>query len=333
MINEIQTKSKWSEILNKVEFFDFYHTYDYHQLSLNEGESPSLLVFNNNNSIIALPIIIRSIPNTEYHDITSVYGYAGPIYSSSIKTTEIKQFHIELNEFLRTKNVVSVFSRLHPYIKQQDILEQLGEIKDIGEVVNIDVTLPIEESRAKYGKSNKNQINKLRRTCEVVKAKTEQDILDFIDIYYENMRRLEASQQYFFSHEYFLNFMKSTDFKTDILLVKEIQSGKFIAGSMFVKTNDIVQFHLSGTRTDYLYLRPSKLFLDEMRLIATEEQFKYFNLGGGLGGEKDSLFDFKASFSKDFKLFKTWNYIVNKNVYDKLSEHKQKSNYFPLYRA
>lgn len=333
MIKEITTKSEWNEILNKVDAYDFYHTFDYHQLSSKNRETPILLSFLLNNTIIALPIIIRSIPNTEYSDITSVYGYAGPVSTKDISTADIELFQQEINQYFNTNNIVSVFSRLHPYINQQHVLRDLGEIKEFGEVVNIDVTLPIEESRSKYSKSNKNQINKLRRSCEVVLAQTDDDILEFVDIYHENMRRLDAAKHYFFSQDYFLNFMKSSDFETDILLVKERDSGKFIAGSMFVKTNNIVQFHLSGTRTDHLFLRPSKLFLDEMRIQATKQGYKYFNLGGGLGGEKDTLFEFKSSFSKDFRTFKTWNYIVKQDVYNELSVNKSHSDYFPLYRS
>ena len=214
-------------------------------------------------------------------------------------------------------------------------METIGHIEPLGDVVNIDITLPVEISRRAYGKSNKNQINKLRRECTVVKAKHEQDILEFIDIYNENMERLNAEKHYFFSKDYFMNFLKITDFDTDILLVKENSSNTYIAGAMFVKTNNsIVQYHLSGTRTAYLRMKPSKLFLDEMRLLATNDKYKYFNLGGGLGSTADSLFEFKASFSKDFRTFRIWKYIVNQNVYNELSkEVAMKTNYFPKYRV
>ena len=96
-----------------------------------------------------------------------------------------------------------------------------------------------------------------------------------------------------------------------------------------------VQFHLSGTRNDYLRLKPSKLFLDEMRIEATNRNFKYFNLGGGFGSQEDSLFEFKSSFSKDHRTFKVWKHIVNQDIYDELCKNIKPENtsYFPLYRA
>ena len=57
-----------------------------------------------------------------------------------------------------------------------------------------------------------------------------------------------------------------------------------------------------------------------MRVNATNQGFKYYNLGGGLGGKEDSLFKYKSSFSKDFRDFQIWRYEVNKKAYDELSE-------------
>lgn len=332
MIKEVRNKSDWNEILEAIGHYDFYHTYDYHSISINSNEAPVLITYIKDDVFIALPLVLRPINNTIYYDFTSVYGYAGPL-TNATEDYDFSQFHEELIAYFNSKNIVSVFSRLHPYLNQQPIINTLGDIVNLGEVVNIDVTLPLEESRRAYSKSNKNQINKLRRQCDVVEAQTKEEILEFVDIYYENMKRLDAEDHYFFSEEYFLNFMEITDFKTDILLVRDKETNTFIAGSMFVKTRDIVQFHLSGTLSDFLRLKPSKLFLDEMRIKATQEGYKFFNLGGGLGAEHDSLFDFKASFSKDFRAFNIWKYIVNQEIYDELSQTKEDTGFFPKYRG
>ncbi|MBT8393232.1 MAG: aminoacyltransferase, partial [Bacteroidia bacterium] len=108
------------------------------------------------------------------------------------------------------------------------------------------------------------------------------------------------------------------------------------AGSLFVTTNNIVQYHLSGTRFEFSHLTPTKLLIDEMRIEATERGLQFYNLGGGIGGNsKDSLFRFKSSFSKDFKDFNTWNLIVNQTVYNDLvkKQGKIETSFFPEYRS
>lgn len=332
-MREVIEKKEWNAVLNQIEHYDFYHTYDYHNLSANDNETPILLIYNQERNTVALPFLLRRIEGTPYFDLTSVYGYAGPVCNVNVENFDFSDFKIVFKDYLQSKNIISVFSSLHPFIRQDEILESIGNTISLGDVVNIDITLPIEKSRMAYGKSNKNQINKLRRQCEIVKAQTKADILEFADIYYENMKRLDAKDHYYFNKDYFLKFMEKSDLDTDILLVKHIESNTYIAGSMFVKTKNIVQFHLSGTRTDFLRLKPSKLFIDEMRILATEQGYQFFNLGGGLGSEHDSLFEFKASFSKDFRAFKIWKYIVNQDIYDKLSKNKDDTNYFPKYRS
>lgn len=338
MIKEITSKKDWNAILDQVDTYDFYHTFDYHHISKEiNTEIPVLVTYTCKDVLIAIPFLLRSIEKTAYFDLTSIYGYAGPLSKNLSITFDNFNFINELQAYFKSKNIVSVFSRLHPYFQEQKIiLNGFGNIVSLGRVVNIDVTLPLEESRRIYQRSLKTQVNKLRRQCNVFTAKTKEDVLEFVDIYLESMKRLNASSNYFFDSEYFLSFFEQTDFKTEILLVKELENQKIIAGSMFVKTNGIVQFHLSGARTDYLHFRPSKLILDEMRVNATNQGFKYYNLGGGLGGKEDSLFKFKSSFSKDFRDFQIWRYVVNKKAYDELSEKNSSLNngdYFPSYRA
>jgi lipid II:glycine glycyltransferase (peptidoglycan interpeptide bridge formation enzyme) len=129
----------------------------------------------------------------------------------------------------------------------------------------------------------------------------------------------------------------SKDFKSEVLLAIDNESGQTIGASQYIMTNDIVQYHLSGTKDDFLHLMPTKLLIDEMRMIASEKGYVYFNLGGGLGGrDNDSLFNFKSSFSKDFKDFNLWKYICNQKIYDELVLKKgilDESDYFPLYRS
>jgi lipid II:glycine glycyltransferase (peptidoglycan interpeptide bridge formation enzyme) len=113
------------------------------------------------------------------------------------------------------------------------------------------------------------------------------------------------------------------------------ETGDVTAASMFVKTNNIIQYHLSGTRTDYMKIAPSRLLLDEMRIIGTREGYSYFNLGGGYRSQEDALFEFKSSFSGDFKAFKVWTFIVDAKKYAELTQERKGGNtsFFPAYRA
>lgn len=334
----IKEKTSWDSLLKHFDAFDFYHTYDYHDLSKDENETPILLKYTENNIIIALPLLIRTIPGTNYKDVTSVYGYAGPIYKGNMSNFNNTCFKKVIIDYFKKNNYISIFSRLNPFIPNQcKVLTGIGTIEIQGKIVNINLLNSIEKQRQIYQSRLKTHINKARRHCTIKKATTDTDLQVFKEIYFENMDRVKAKKYYYFKDSYFNKIVNADGFKSEILLAIDNETGKAIAGCQFITTNEIVQYHLSGTKTDYLNLNPAKMLIDEMRLIATKRGKTFLNLGGGLGGsEEDSLFNFKSSFSKDFKDFNLWKLIIDKDVYNDLVNKKgvdKNSSYFPLYRA
>ncbi|MCK5028104.1 MAG: GNAT family N-acetyltransferase [Bacteroidales bacterium] len=337
-IFDLSCEKEWREIIQSAYQHDFYHTYDYHQLAKQNREgTPKLFVFDNGNEFVALPLIERLIDKDQnLIDYTSVYGYVGPVYSrEDLSEESLNGFKSEFENHMLQNNVVSVFSRLHPLIEQNFILENIGNIEQLNETVIIDLKLSLEDQRKKYRKSNKSEINKLRRTINCRIAETEEELDKFVEIYTNNMKRVNASNKYFFDKDYFKRLLNARDFKSELILAFE--NDKIMAGAIFIYTQKIVQYHLAGTAEEYLHQTPMKLILDEVRLKSTKECFDTFHLGGGVGSQQDSLFRFKSGFSDNYKQFNLWKYIVNDEVYNELvAKRKNEINdtsYFPLYRG
>lgn len=330
-------QKEWSEILNKSSFYDFYHTKSYNLLE--KGGKPILCVATVENDFIAYPLILREIPNTSYFDCTSVYGYCGPI--SNLPHTDINEtlkqyFKDSMMKYFLENNIVSCFSRLHPVFENENILDNFGKIISLNKTIGIDLTIPVEEQKRKYRKSNKYEINKLKKENYTVEiAKTTQEIDAFIDIYTETMERVNATDNYFFDKNYFHSFLNNPCFDAKLLVAKK--DGIVIAGAIFTVTNKVMQYHLAGTTYEYIRKTPMKLILDEARLLGNELNLEYLHLGGGVGGsDDDSLYRFKSGFSDNNFTFKVWQLIVNEALYDKLVNDKnvdKTSSYFPLYRA
>ncbi len=344
MIEIITEREQWGISIDLCKNSDFYHTYDYHQLSKNQDEEPVLIKYSLHDFTILLPLLIRKIEGTTYKDATSVYGYPGPLVSNLKNHHDLVAFKMVLEEFFLENKIVSVFSRLNPYIPHQErVLQDMGEIVTCGKVINIDLTKDLDTQYQAYQKRLRTYIHKARRLCTIKKGSTKEDILKFMEIYYDNMYRVNAKDNYFFDLPYFDALLKSDDYKSELMLTIHNESQEVIAGAIFIKKGNIVQYHLSGTKEEYLYLNPVKLMIDEMRIQATNENYSYINLGGGVGSNEDSLFQFKSSFSKDYKEFKVWKYIVNESFYTKLIEKKEERDcsllderckkFFPSYRC
>tara|TARA_R110001632_G_scaffold222334_3_gene353455 strand:+ start:12 stop:1052 length:1041 start_codon:yes stop_codon:yes gene_type:complete len=344
VIEIIRNKSQWDAALKMVDVYDFYHTYDYHHISKKEDEQPILIKYSEKDKLITIPLLLREVTESKFYDFTSVYGYAGPLTKNIDDNFDNSNFLREFNDYLMDSNIISVFSRLNPFIPNQEIcLRNFGEISSLSHIVNIDITQDMEIQKQSYHKRLRTHINKARRECYVKTADTIEEIMAYIDLYYANMKRVNAKKEYFFDKEYFFQLLESQDFNNRILLAVEKETNKIIAGAIFIETNKIVQYHLSGSDFEYLNLFPIKLLIDEMRIIASQENCKFLNLGGGVGSKEDSLFHFKSSFSKDFKNFTIWKCVSDVEKYEALIVEKMKPNcdnfvknctyFFPCYRC
>jgi len=330
MLKVIDSKISWDKELDDI-FHDVYHTYDYHNISCRSKDYPVLLKYQNLKTTILFPLIIRKIDNTNYSDITSSYGYPGPLCSSKkVTKEEALDFSSQLKAFFKDFNIISVFSRLNPIIDNSDVLSQIGSIESLNQTVVIDLNLGLEQQRSQYRKSNKSEINQLRRKgYEVHKANSDEEIDLFVQIYNENMDRLGASKEYYFNRDYFLRLLESKSFQTEILIAK---NGNVVtSGAIFMICDKIMNYHLSGTSKKYLNDHPMKLIIDDARLLGNNLNLSALHLGGG----NDSLFLFKSGFSESRLTFKIWKHIVDKKIYNQLSKNSKNKNkgFFPEYRS
>jgi hypothetical protein len=344
--------NQWMAVLGKSSQYDFYHLPAYHALAEQRGEGKaSLFVYAQGEHLIALPLLLRPVEAVSglaqagagWWDATSVYGYAGPIASGAdIPTPVIAGFQATLTEALRAQGVVAVFSRLHPLLPQRPFLAGMGECIPLGQTVSIDLTLPPEAQRAQYRQNHKANINRLVRLgVACAEDASLAHLGQFVALYHESMRRVGAAPYYFFDQGYFESLLSILEGRGHLFMC--VREGQMICGGVFVLCKGIVQYHLGGTRDDALHLAPMKLVFDTVRLWANAQGARAFHLGGGLGAQEDSLFQFKAGFSKLRHEFETWRWVVIPEVYERLcaemahwnAEHRLQPtpDYFPAYRS
>ena len=335
--------SQWTTYLSKANQYDFHHTSCFHQIECKLNEKPLLFVSEDKKGeFIAVPLIIKPIPGTNYFDANSVYGYGGPIASKHFKEfskEELIFFKKNLLDYCLKNDVISIFSRLHPLINTSEFFNSFGKVKKLNKVVAVDLTEPIDIQRQHYSRSYKNQINKLKKKKGYTVRKLDYKNIDvFKDIYFETMRRVNAKDYYFFSEEYLIHLVENECYRT-VILVAYNNEGIPASAAIYTISKNFMQYHLGGTKDFALKDAPIKYIMDEARLLGSSLGLSYFNLGGGVGGsDEDSLFRFKSGFSKSLFQFSVWNLIVDQKAYDNLVKEKnidkfEHPNFFPLYRA
>lgn len=341
----------WHTTLNKLRH-DIYHLPSYLALEANRINAISeAILITEGEQVFFIPYLLRSIDKImeselmtqESFDVISPYGYPG-ILLSEASTPEF--LNLALSKFIKilsSKQVCSAFIRLHPILNQgfEKILSP--DICNVtGETVSINLRLSEAEIWQHTRSSLRTKINRCKRRGMIAKIVLFNDkIDDFISIYEETMDRLQASKSYYFTHEYF-NQIAQLESQVHLGIIEWQE--QIICACLFTECCGIFQYHLGGTKTDFLHEAPSKLMFDYARFWAKERGNKFLHLGGGLGGAKDSLYHFKAGFSQQRHKFLTLRLVTNHEHYNSLIHSRAKalntrpeqlinSGFFPAYRA
>jgi hypothetical protein len=338
--------AEWKHVLAQSLQHDFHHLAGYHRLAERRGEGTAVLfTYRDSGYLIALPLLLRPVDGDDpagLQDATSVYGYAGPIASHErIPVQIVRSFQTALRDELVNRRVVAVFSRLHPLIEQHSLLDGLGETLAVGPTVSVDLTLPLEEQWAGYSKNCRRVIRKAQEAGVVCINDRERTYRrEWVEVYRETMRRVGAPPSYLFGEEYFE--LLATELGPVLHLFVALVDGKAAAAGLFTICDGIVQAHLGGFRQEYSKLSPVRFLDDTARRWAVEAGARVFHLGGGVGGQEDSLFQYKAGFSDRRHQFTTWRWVVDTLAYRELCErrgldglrgiHAGRRDYFPAYR-
>lgn len=337
--------SRWDEVLDEIGTYDFCHLSRYNQLAEHFGQGRAhLLVFREGSCTIAFPLLLRELPaganpcaTAAWQDVTSVYGYAGPLAATTPAGGVPDRFTAFVADFLRQHQVVSALSRLHPLLDQSPLLAGCGQIVPVGPTLSIDLTASEEEQWSAYRRNHRQDIKRLLTmgvTCEQAGL----DCLDaFVDMYYDTMDRVGAARDYYFPRDYFARLLTEMPDIAHLYLCRD--GGLPVAGGIFTLCRGFVQWYLSGSRPGYEGPPPAKLMLDVARRWAVSQGAHTLHLGGGVGGRQDSLYHFKRGFTHREHTYAMWRYVADTEAYLKLCGHacreagvQPDDSYFPLYR-
>ncbi len=339
----------WTAALRELRH-DFYHLPEYVRLSvgLYEGGKPRAFIARDDNGVFLLPLILRPIEigsqDPQLFDAIGPYGYPAPIFLVQPGFDE-NQFLDRaigaLVEFLRQARVVSAFVRLHPLLAlPHEPLARWGTVVEHGPTVYCDLHATPAELWSATRETVRRKIRRLEARGVVAEEDTTWRHYDaFQRVYADTMRRVNASEWYFFDHDHFDQLRRALVDQLHLIVVR--QGDLVICAGLFAETCGIVQYHLAGTGDGYEKSDASKLLIHYARQWSQERGNDVLHLGGGVGAAHDSLLHFKGAFSKLRSTFCTWRLIVDENCYRALvAENRaqaavieeQPTSFFPEYR-
>jgi ribosomal protein S18 acetylase RimI-like enzyme len=283
-----------------------------------------------------LPLVIRSIPGGGF-DATSPYGYPGPVGRGTDDPAFLRVALVAGLQVLRDAQFVSAFVRLHPLLNPSPPTG-IGTLVEHGETVSIDLTLPIERLWAQTRLNHRRDVTRATKLGFAARMDEEWRHLEtFERLYRATMARRSATPFYFFGDAYFDGLRDALGEDLHLCVVE--RDGDVAAAGLFIETDGIVEYHLSGTDDAFRNVQPTKLMMHFVSGWAKDRGNRVLHLGGGVGGSSDSLLQFKIGFSPQRHMFETLRFVIDEQEYRRLVEVRDpqfdpdaRSGYFPLYR-
>ena len=327
---------EWKEALRAIRH-DVYHVPEYVVLDARLcGGRPVAFHYEQAGRHLLLPLIVRDVPGTADRDAVSPYGYPAPV-SDTDDPGFWERACGALIDTLRAGRIVTAFVRMHPLLAAPlPALRRFGTLIRHGETVSVDLTVDLEQMWRDTRGDHRNHINRARRAGTRVVFDDWDRLDEWVAVYHDNMRRVGASPYYFFTRDHLAALHDAVGDRMHLAVA--LEADEVVGGNTFFEHDGIATGYLSSTRrAPHRYA--DELLYDEVRRWCKANGGTAFHLGGGKGGRNDSLFSYKAGFSRTRHPFHTWRVVADPAVYTGLVRERRPdvdpadlSGTFPPYR-
>ncbi|RUT39420.1 GNAT family N-acetyltransferase [Paenibacillus anaericanus] len=350
IVLDSSSSEEWDTYYDQMYEKDIYFSSAYFRLFEDEdNQSAELFVYKQEDQLIMYPYLLRSIGHLpvvidlglegDWYDISTPYGYGGPISNLAPGTerTELyRQFDEVFKKYCIEKRIMTEFVRFHPMIGNASEYQCGLKTELIRNTVYMDLTVGSEsELIQNYCSNHKRNIRKMKSSPLTIRREDLSSRIErFSELYYGTLEDLQADSFYYFPQ----NFISETSrlLESRIELFEAMDGEKTVAACIVIHEHPWMHYHLCGWDRAYLQWSPTKLLIHAAAMWGMENSFERFHLGGGYTGN-DNLYQFKQGFATqleplDYYLGKR---IIFPELYDDILSrynNRQEGNYFPLYR-
>lgn len=292
--------------------------YSYEYIYQKNEDLKYLLLSKDNVPVALMPFSLSKSKNsTDYYDISTPYGYSGPLFSLNISEACINLFWNKVDKWHKENNVITEFIRFnltmnHKYYNGR-LLSTLNNVK--GKITDFESiwTSFKKKVRNNYRKSEQFNLKIIIHSKDI----SDETIQSFYDIYIKTMNRNEAAENYYYPISYFINLIKNRKENTLIALVFKDEIA--ISAELIIINNNVLYSYLGGTLSEYFQMRPNDFLKIEVIKWAITNNISYYILGGGRSNG-DALYQYKKSFfpKDEDAIFYTGRKVINPNIYLKM---------------
>lgn len=318
-------KDIWKDWLSRLPDHkrDIYFDPDYVRLYLDNNEGANCYIYAKKDDIYIYPFIRRPVLwISGYFDISTPYGYGGPVYTSEEGGFLSEAYKFFYKEAIK-RNIIAELIKFHPLICNHWPLINIfnGNISKARSTVYVDTDID-EDIRWRniYTHANRKNINKARRNNIEVKFGQDEDTWKAFRLLYEaTMVVKKAGEFYLFSPGYFKDIQNNL--VNSYILASCAMHGKIISVMLVLLGRIYAHCHLIGTDREFMDTGVNNLLHHELILWCKNNGYQRLHIGGGRSDDnEDLLLRFKKNFSDKMSDFYIGESILNPEVYNRLCQ-------------
>lgn len=284
---------EWDDLVTRLRGLDTYTGAAHHRASgLLEpaGTRPVLLHYLEDDGEIALPLLLRPLPDGSGWDAASAYGYGGPVAATEHSPAGFGQ---ALDAWARANDVLATFLRLHPLLGNARLVPPTAELVELGPTVAWDVTAG-RDLRSLLHPHHRRAVRRAERAGVDVDVVVQPRALDgFRHLYEVTMRRQQADRFYFFPPAYWDALLADAR-ALGLVLFEARLEGVLVAAVLCFVDGPWLHYHLGASSDGGRSVSASNRCFLTAAEWAQSRGMTRFHLGGGSGARSDSpLLTFK----------------------------------------
>lgn len=342
----LDDEPSWLAGLSSAGGYDTYHVPAYQRLATPDGCESVLLTYESEGVHVALPVTLRPLPAevrraTGYErDATSVYGYPGPVCdvpADRLSEEWRRAFADWFTKVCADLSVLSVFLRTNPLLDASGLFTTAPFVpRSATPTVAIDLTLSREERMARASSHHRRALRKSRaHGLTFVRDHGESAIAAFTACYLETMAKHGAGESYLLDEARVRRILTDLGDHAELWVARK-PDGEVASAAIFLRTNGIVQYHLGGTRSADYALGAARPLFEAVTEESHRRGDRWLHLGGGVGGDNDSLLRFKGGFGPDRFTYRTIHAVLDHEAYAAATQAvglDPDRGFFPAYRT
>lgn len=299
-------------------------------------------------SLILMPFYLKKISinghETGAFDVSSPYGYTGPLYNNNDTIQMLPEFWNDVDSWYKQNRVVTEFVRFNfsgnHKLYSGTAIHTLSNVR--GKILEHDILWSSfnRSVRKNYNKALENNLE-YKMFHESIGS---EEVKEFYAIYIGTMNRHDAKDNFYHSMEYFLNFVLSN--KKHCAIATVYKNDIPISTELVLLSNDTMYSFLGGTNADYFNVRPNDFLKIKTLDWARKQGYDYYVIGGGLS-DGDGLYKYKKKFfpKEEDIFFYSGRKVLNEDLYKELNSKLNKDleiennledisiGFFPKYRS